>query len=141
MNWKIIAEKPVAGGAHLTIGVGGYTLDTIIPDGPGREQIIEAYVRQVASLVAENEHRRAAAAKAPGAPAAKSGGCGCAGKKTLGLISLGKALLGGAASQLPLWVFPIHGGKIQQARTPIRRFRFRGYIGSFHHLKATFQEL
>jgi hypothetical protein len=98
MEWRLISEKPGAGGSHLTIAVAGYTLNTIIPDGPGREQIIETYVQQVATLVAENERRRTAAAKAQDTPAAKSGGCGCAGKKSLGLLSLGKALLGGAAS-------------------------------------------
>ena len=98
MEWKLIAEERVDGGAHLTIGVDGYTLDTIIPDGPGREQIIEAYVRQIAGIVAAREKQRAVPAKSADIPATQSGGCGCAGKKTLGIISLGKALLGGAAS-------------------------------------------
>lgn len=97
MEWRLISEKRVATGTHLTIGVGGYTLDTIIPDGPGREQMIEAYVQQIAHLVAANERRRATAARTPDTPATKSGKCGCAGKKSLGIVSLGKAILGGAA--------------------------------------------
>lgn len=97
MEWRLISEKRVDTGTHLTIGVGGYTLDTTIPDGPGREQMIEAYVQQIAHLVAANERRRATAARTPDTPATKTGKCGCAGKKSLGLLSLGKALLSGAA--------------------------------------------
>lgn len=95
MEWRLISEKRVDTGTHLTIGVAGYTLDTIIPDGPGREQIIEAYAQQITRIATQAQKNREAP-KTPDAPAQKSAGCGC-GKKTLGIVSLGKALLGGTA--------------------------------------------
>jgi len=98
--WKIKENRALESGCAVTLEYEGRELAVHVAAGRNLDSVVDEYGQRLVTIVEdtkkEENHQVEVVADVS---ASESKPCGCAGKsKTLGLLSLGKALLGGRAS-------------------------------------------